>query len=205
MNWLQKIAQSISPILAGLAAEAQKYATPEEFEKAFIHDIKHGMYWHLTDNSDFFIDPELGPRDMSSMSMNNDNLDKGKLMVTSHLEHWALEYAPHRPYAALIDMSLVPSNEYQQVNRGFGNEFFVSDPSKAKVLGVFDIKDALRIDYEHSSSLPQNSAELRNFWNQAKETEVPNFSFREFLSFSQHLPAEQWERQWQEDWKHEWE
>ncbi len=203
MNWFQKISQQqISPILAGLAAEARKYATPEEFEKAFISEIKHGMYWHLTDNPNFVIDPELGPADMSSMGTGR--RDTGKLMVTTNLDEWAVNYAPNRPYAALIDMSLVPANEYKQVNRGFGNEFFVSDPSSARVVDVFNIKDALKVDYEHHSSLPENFAELREFWYTAKEIEIPYPSSQDLRSFSKHLSPEQWEQQWKEDWEPEW-
>lgn len=204
LNWLQKIAQSnIPPILAGLAAEAKKHATPEEFQKAFLGDIKHGMYWHVTDDPNFFIDPERGPIDMSSMSMNA-NPDKGKLMVTTNLEEWALNYAPDRPYVALIDLSLVPSNEYKQVNRGFGNEFFIHDPSQAQVIGVFSIKDALRIDYEHHESLPQSFAELKNFWLQAQQIDVAYPSQQDLLSHSEHLTEENWQRQWKEDWASEW-
>jgi len=202
MNWLQKTCQSIPPILAGLAAEARKYETPEEFQKAFIVDIKHGMYWHLTDNSDFFINPELGPMDMSSIG--NFRVDPGKLMVTTDLEAWALKYAPHRPYAALIDMSMVPADEYKQVNRGFGNEFFINDPSNARVVEVFNIKDALRIDYEHHSSLPQNFAELKDFWQKARQTEIPYPSQQDLMLHYEHLPEDIWQKQWQEDWEHEW-
>ena len=74
---------------------------------------------------------------------------------------------------ASIDMSSVPADQYQQVNRGFGNEFFVEDPSQAKVVGVFPIEEASRIDYEHHDSLPQNYEELKQFWEMAQASDVP--------------------------------
>ena len=122
-NWLQKQAQfeeGIPDILAGLANEARKYSSAEDFQRAFIGEIKHGMYWHITDDPNFFIDPERGPTDMSSMG--GGTMSPGKLMITSDLETWAANYAPHRSYAALVDMSLVDPRQYAQVSRGFGNE-----------------------------------------------------------------------------------
>ena len=101
-----------------------------------MQQIKHGTYWHWTDDPNFTIDLNKGPRDMSSMSSNK--MSVGKLMITSDFKYWS-DYGPEekgRRYAALIDMSDVPRKEYYQVNRGFGNEFFVSDPSKAIVIKV---------------------------------------------------------------------
>ncbi len=206
MNWLQKTARfeekGIPPMLAGLANEARKYATPEEFQKAFLGDIKHGMYWHVTEDPNFFIDPQKGPTDMSSMG--GGGISPGNLMITSNLEEWATNYAPNRGYAALIDMSFVDPKEYAQVNRGFGNEFFVRDPSNARVIGVFPIKDALRIDFEHQNSLPQNFDELKELWQMSQQSEVFHLSKGELLSHFEHLNKETWEQQWQEDWAPEW-
>lgn len=70
MNWLQKIANfegGIPSILSGLANEARKYSDPDQFQRAFLREIKHGMYWHITDDPNFFIDPQKGPTDMSSI------------------------------------------------------------------------------------------------------------------------------------------
>ena len=52
-------------------------------------------------------------------------------MITSNLDDWIDEY-PDRKWVAVIDMSDVPRAAYYQVNRGFGNEFMVLDPSRAK-------------------------------------------------------------------------
>ena len=156
-------------MLNGLIAEAIKCSTFEEFEHDFLGDIKHGLYWHITDNPNFFIDPKTGPRDRSSMTMNS-TPDAGKLMITSHLDHWTDYYGKSRPYAALIDMSTVPKNLYRQVNRGFGNEFFVHDISNVKVIDVMPIAKARRLDRAHQNMLPQSSVELRKIFEMAHAT-----------------------------------
>jgi hypothetical protein len=169
MNWLQKLAAFQAKRdwgLRGLEAEALKYDNFDAFEMAYIGQIKHGKYWHVTDNPNFFIDPTKGPRDQSSMAAGN-SVDVGKLMVTSDLEHWASYYSKTRPYAALIDMREVPAETYSQVSRGFGNEFWVNDPSKAKVIGVFPIAQALRIDQRLHSLLPGSEKKLKEIYEQA--------------------------------------
>lgn len=157
-------APRVPKALQGLAAEARKAGSFEEFEKDFLRDIKHGTYWHWTDDPDFKIDPSKGPRDMSSISTGR--VDQGKLMVTSHLDAWS-DYGPGgkgRPYAALIDMSDVPREAYRQVGRGFGNELYVSDPSKARVEAVYPRRRAFHVDRERARILPQSSEELEEFY-----------------------------------------
>jgi hypothetical protein len=148
----------------GLAAEARKAGSFEEFERDYIGQIKHGLYWHITDNPEFTLDPTKGPRDMSSMA--DGRMDAGKLMITSHLENWLGEY-PNRKHVALIDMSDVPRASYYQVNRGFGNEFFVSDPSKARVLAVVPVARARRLDARHHAAIPNSEEALRRFYQKA--------------------------------------
>ena len=149
--------------LKGLEAEAAKCETFEEFKKAFSVDIKHGLYWHVTADPDFKIDPSKGPSDMSSMSNGKPKL--GKLMVTSHLENWTDYYGKDRPYAAEIDMSEVDPKDYQQVARGFGNEFWVENPAKAKVVKVYKVQQALRRDAQYHSKLPNSDKELRQIFD----------------------------------------
>ena len=48
--------------LLGLAAEAIKAGSFEEFKKDFILQTKHGLYWHITDNPNFEIDPNRPKR-----------------------------------------------------------------------------------------------------------------------------------------------
>jgi hypothetical protein len=182
MNWYKKSqSNSIEFGIEGLRAEARKYNSFEEFEHAWMGEIKHGLYWHITYDKNFQIDPEKGPRDTSSMG--NARMDKGKLMITSHLEYWADSYMDDdltggnpREYAAAIDMSNVPANQYRQVNRGFGNEFFVEDPSQAKVIAVFPIKEALMLDAQFDKEKPQNRQSLKDLYDQEHaliQTEQP--------------------------------
>jgi hypothetical protein len=131
--------------LERLKAEARKYPTFEEFSHAFSIQIKRGTYWHFTTNPKFKIDVKRGPRDMSSGAAGFSQ-STGKLMVTSDFDNWAAYYGKARPFVALIDLSKVPSNSYRQVSRGFGNEFIVDAPSKAKVLKVYPVASGKRTD-----------------------------------------------------------
>ena len=149
-------------ILQGLAAEVDKAPNFEEFRRDFLFQIKHGLYYHVTSNPNFNIDPLKGPRDASSLSMGRH--DAGKLMITSHLECWVEEFSDTRDYVALIDMTDVPRKAYWQVNRGFGNEFYVDDPSKARVVWVKSISEALEFDEKQHNYLPGSEEALYNFY-----------------------------------------
>lgn len=154
-------------ILKGLAAEAKKAGSYHNFEQDYLGQIKHGLYWHWTNEADFRIDLNKGPRDMSSIG--DGQMDPGRLMVTSHLENWA-GYGPDgksRPYVAVIDMSDVPRQAYYQVKRSFGNEFNVSDPSRARVIKVVTPQQAFRIDREQHKWLPQSTEQLLRFYQLA--------------------------------------
>jgi hypothetical protein len=160
-------AGTIPKLMNGLAAEAKKAGSFAVFKKDFLMQIKHGLYYHWTTASDFAVDPEKGPRDMSSMS--GGGMSKGKLMVTSHLEYWAHygEGGKSRPYVAILDFSDVPRNAYNQVGRGFGNEFIVHDPSKVRVLKVVKPATAKNINRQHQKLLPQNEQQLAQFYELA--------------------------------------
>lgn len=163
--------------LKGLAAEAIKSESFRDFETNFIGEIKHGTYWHITDNPNFTIDSDKGPRDMSSMS--NGGITKGTLMVTTHLENWIGEY-PDRQYVAEIDLSQVDSKDYYQVNRSFGNEFFIKNPSLARVVQVIPLKNALRLDKRRNSILPNSQQSLEEFYNDVQKRWV-EFKFKSEL------------------------
>lgn len=151
-------------LLNGLVAEARKAGSFEEFEKDYSHQIKHGLYWHWTDDPNFIIDPQKGPRDMSSMAIGG--ISVGKLMIASHLSNWSNYGNDHkgRLYAAMIDMSDVPRNGYKQVSRGFGNEFFVNDPSMARVIKVYPRQVAFRVDKQHHQLIPKSKEALLDFY-----------------------------------------
>jgi len=153
----------IPSFLNGLAAEARKAGSFDTFKHDYLIEIKHGIYWHWTNDPHFQIDPAKGPRDMTSMG--GGHMDPGKLMVTSHLENWAAYgSARGRPYVALVDLSAVPRNEYYQVKRSFGNEFFVNDPSKAKVARVVSPQAARRLDRRWDEYMPASEDQLRRFY-----------------------------------------
>ena len=168
-NWhtISDFLKSFKPdSLKGLAAEALKSSTFEEFERNYTIEIKHGTYWHITDNPNFNIDPKKGPRDMSSMATGT--MTQGVLMVTSHLENWLPRY-PNRKYVAEIDMSGVDKEDYYQVGRGFGNEFYITNPSKARVIRVVTVQQALRINRYKHSKIPQNQEALQDFYNRINQ------------------------------------
>lgn len=166
--------KKISSKLQPLAAEAAKYDKFDDFEKAFSHEIRHGRYYHVTDNPNFALDPSTGPKDASSMA-GKPVPAKGKLMITSDLDNWAAEYKGKRQYVAIIDMSEVPKEKYWQVNRGFGNEFWVDDPSKAKVIKVVPMSQAKVDSRLHHKALPSSKEKLKDFYEKAKpaKAEIP--------------------------------
>jgi hypothetical protein len=167
---------------AGLEGEARKYPTFEEFFKAFAGEIMHGRYYHWTDDSGFSIDPEKGPRDMSTLS--SGGTDVGALMVTSDPEAWAdyggerLDYHPDlgpimsgRKYVAVVDLTELPKDSYWQVNRGFGNEIYVDQPELARVERVIP-RDEFPAEYEAYKAWLEGVAgtqeKLRRFWEEAQ-------------------------------------
>lgn len=166
--------KKISSKLQPLAAEAAKYDKFDDFEKAFSHEIRHGRYYHVTDNPNFKIDPSTGPQDASSMA-GKPVPAKGKLMITSDLDNWAAEYKGKRQYVAIIDMGEVPKEKYWQVNRGFGNEFWVDDPSRAKVIKVVPMTQAKVDSRLHHKALPSSKEKLKDFYEKAKpaKAEIP--------------------------------
>lgn len=167
---MTKLRESIgSDAIARLKKEALKYASFDEFKRAFMIEIKRGTYWHFTDNPEFFIDVKRGPRDMSSLAGGGSGV-AGKLMVTSDFDNWRHYYGTERPFAVLIDLSAVQPNQYHQISRGFGNEFIVHDASKAKVLRVYPVKQAKRVDSTVDraiQSVISGYDELRSFYNKA--------------------------------------
>jgi hypothetical protein len=163
----------IPPSLKGLAAEARKAGSFAEFKRDFILQIKHGTYWHWTEDPDFFIDPAKGPRDMMNFGK---VLHPGTLMVTSHLSWWSDYDGPNgggRPWVALIDLSEVPREAYYQPGRNAGNEFFVADPSKARVVAVLSPKQAAALDRRRRALLPGSEAELAAFYDLVLSTPAP--------------------------------
>lgn len=146
-----------------LAKHAKDSSSFDDFEYGWLGQNRHGLYWHVTDDPQFRIDVKKGPRDMSSLATGNTT--PGALMITSHLADW-LDYGD-RPYAAEIDVTSLPTKTLKQVNRGFGNEFFISDASKLKVIKVWKIKAAIAKDARVQKQKPQSRTELAYFYTAA--------------------------------------
>jgi len=160
---------NIKTSLKPLADEMAKYDSFEEYAKAFTVEIKRGYYWHITNNPKFKIDSLKGPRDMSSLG--SGKINAGELMVTSDLEYWVDYYKQDgRKFAVLIDLSQLPKNSYNQISRGFGNEFNISKQylNQVKVIKVYPIKNALAKDRRFNSNIPQSKVKLKQFWDKVK-------------------------------------
>ena len=151
----------------GLSAEARKCETFEEFEAAFWQG-KRGLYWHVAYNPESF----MGPRDM--VSVGGGGRTAGGIVVTSDLALWVASYTDPdetggrpRGHAAIIDMSAVGKRDYYQADRGFGNEFFIDDPTMVQVLAVLPIDAALYLERAWAAAQPQGHQELMKFYRQA--------------------------------------
>lgn len=160
--------------LSALVKVAKQSDTFDQFNKFYSIYINHGYFWHLTDNPKFKVDPKMGPRDMSSMASGTTAV--GDLMVTSDIDAWhdyynKSGYGISRPYAALFDLSDIDPSKLKQVSRGFGNEIYIDKSllSKAKLVGVYPIKTALRKDKQFGKIIPQSKKELKELYNYAKD------------------------------------
>lgn len=150
--------------LTRLAAEARKAGSYEEFKRDYMIEGKRGLYWHITENKDFKIDPEKGPQDKSAAGFGS--IGVGDLMFTSDLGRWSGHYGKSRKYVALLDLSNVERSRYRSVARGFGNEFYLADASNSgiKVEKVVTIGTAKRIAKAYEEILPRSYDELQNFY-----------------------------------------
>ena len=163
-------ATDVASDLQGLANEAQKAGSFDNFKKDFTTQIKHGKYYHITSDPNFKIDPDKGPSDTMSTVMTSPS--KGGLMITSDLGYWADSYGDSRPFVVEIDMSDVPRGDYEQVSRGQGNEFFIKDASKAKVTKVMTLDEAEKQNEIYRNKLPQSENELKQFYDKTVSSDV---------------------------------
>jgi hypothetical protein len=160
--------------ISALIKQANKFKTFEEFKNFYTNEIYHGYYWHLTEDPDFKISSEIGPRDMSSLSDGSQG-ERGALMMTSHLEYWDSHYNSEgiiRPYAVLLDASDIDPVHLKQVSRGFGNEVYVYPDAvkKLKIVGVYNIKYAKQLEKKFDNIVPQSETELNDLWNKRQQS-----------------------------------
>ena len=157
----------------GLFNEAQKYETFEEFSTEYFKNQKNGRYYHVTKDENFWINPDKSTA----------GAGKGNLVFTSDLLNWSQLYADKklnvkvpletpRDYVAILDLSRVNPEDYKQLTRGLGNEFFLSNVNKAKVLKVLPIDVALKDYQRFADDLSFNitsKKDLEKFYNDANQ------------------------------------
>lgn len=165
----EKPIQPISKELEPLAIEARKYKSAEEFKKAFLIDINHGKWYHVTDDPNFAIRKGIAPRDFSSMA-GGKGVEPG-LMITGDLEAEAVQLG--RKFVAEIDVSDVPPKFIKQVGRGFGNEVFLPEEilDKVNVKKVITAEEAVKDANRFQKVLDETitgEKQLIDFYNQAK-------------------------------------
>jgi hypothetical protein len=148
---------------------ANRYNTFEEFERDYQGKNYHGIYWHLTNQPNFQINPTQSPTDLSTLSFGKSSTPG--LMVSTDLSNWYSTFRGTRKYAAQIDLSdLTPNVDYRHVGRGFGHEIFVFKPEKAKVVKTYPIKNALAINLrDYKEVFPQSQDELKRLYWFAKQ------------------------------------
>ena len=129
----------VDDYINALKQESGKYNTFDEYEKAFSREYKRGIYYHLTDNSNFVVDLSKGATDAATGKMT-----PGSIMFTTDLDYWADTTWTDRPYVAILDLSDVDESQFTQVNRSQGNEFYLDDASKVKVKEVIPVDEALK-------------------------------------------------------------
>jgi hypothetical protein len=95
---------------------------------------------------------------------------EGGLMVTQGIDTW-LEPGTldgNRKYVAIIDTTNLSRSEMTVSTRGFGNELYITSPSKARVIKVVPIKEALKIQKQQQALITSKS-QLTDIWNKAQE------------------------------------
>jgi GNAT superfamily N-acetyltransferase len=158
---------------------AKQYDTFDEFRRDWVTKNYHGIYWHVTDDPNFKIDPHYVPREMSSMGTGEGGPSEGPgaLEVTTDPQNWGAVFKGKRKYIARIELGdAKPGVDFQDTTRGFGGEIWVNNLDKVKVTKVYPWEKGLaahRRLYE-GGGLPQGEEDLQAIWDQAHpEGEAP--------------------------------
>ncbi|QDP48953.1 MAG: hypothetical protein Unbinned1068contig1000_34 [Prokaryotic dsDNA virus sp.] len=166
----------------GLFNEAQKYDNYQDFENSVFKEFKNGRYYHVTKDQNFWINPDKGPQDLAKEATGS-KPHKGALMITSDLENWNDFYNKQvtskgeqvsRDFVAIVDMSQVPAKDYNFLDRGFGNEFFIRPriSNKARVIKVVPIEEALDDSKKFKEEFKANiktKDDLKRFYDEANQ------------------------------------
>ncbi len=148
---------------------ARQYNTFENFYNDYQFKNYHGIYWHLTNNPNFRIDPKHSPSDLSSLAIGGSG--EPGLTLSTDLGNWYSIFKKSRKYAAQIDLSdLKPNVDYRDTTRQFGHEIYVFKPEKVRVVKVYPIKNAMAINLrDYKKVLPQSIDELKKLYYLAKQ------------------------------------
>ena len=176
-------------MLLPLKRESLKYENFKDFSNSYSIYGNHGLYFHLTSNPNWFYNPEIGSKDMSSMA--GGYSEKGSLMVTSDLENWDWYYnfdedenpktKNTRNYVALIDLGDV--KYHVGFGRGFGHELYIypNEAKKVIILDVLPINEARNLWKKWKKIQPQSEKELYKLWkNEHKSNESIITKFQDF-------------------------
>lgn len=169
--------------LNALVKFAKQFDDYKEFSNWYSIQLNHGYYWHITDSKDFKISDKISPRDMSSMTYNNNSENYGDLMITGDLEHWDDYYNTNprtqkkevkRGYVALFDANELNPKTLRQVSRGFGNEIYLhkSDANKLKLIGVYSREYARKLNNKFHKIIPSSETELLSLWEYAQSQKM---------------------------------
>lgn len=174
----------ISPRLIYLAKLAKHYKTFKEFENDYQIKNFHGIYWHLTTNPNFVINPKQAPTDLSSLASGPGSTPG--LMVSTDIGNWHATFNQRRQYAVQIDLSdLIPNVDYRGVNRGFGHEIFVFKPEGAKVVKILPISKALKQNYDdYRRNLPQNQEQLKRLYDLVHQKDIQENANQDILKIT---------------------
>lgn len=141
-----------------LVSHAKRFNTFEEFLEFYTKNAATGVYWHFTRDPKFKPTNKVRPNDLGP-DFDLPSLQKlgygNGLMVTTSFDTWVDSIDDtQRQYVALLDLSRYDPLKIKQLNRGFGNEYFLKHISNIKVIGVYPIKDAAKLNRELKRALP---------------------------------------------------
>lgn len=141
-----------------LVSHAKRFDSFEEFVEFYTKNAATGVYWHFTRDPKFKPTNKIAPNDLGP-DFNLPSLQKlgysNGLMVTTNFDTWIDSIDDtQRQYVALLDLSKYDPRKIKQLDRGFGNEYFLKHTSNVRVVGVYPLKDAAKLNRELKRVLP---------------------------------------------------
>ena len=163
-----KISTKIEPSDVPAGMGTKKVLSKTEFEKQLQADVKIFRERRLKSEEEIqkFLDVQR-----------KQYTGEGGLMTTQNLDAWLEKgvLLGDRKYVAIIDTSTVPAKNIIDSTRGFGNEQLITLPSKARVVDVVTIEEALKLQKANQEILEQTikgKSQLIDIFNKAKPTVI---------------------------------